>query len=74
LEEVLLVHGDINASTIPSHSRSHFPDDQEPARPNALTALSFGPKVRTYECRTCSRHHDVPGNNRHNACHASRQA
>lgn len=32
--------------TIPSLSRSPFPDDQKPARPHALTVLTLGPKQR----------------------------
>jgi hypothetical protein len=38
--------------TIPSRSRSHFLDDQEPARPYTLTVLSLGPKTRAYRRNT----------------------
>ena len=34
------------------HLRSRFPDDQEQARPCALTALSLGPKARAYRRNT----------------------
>jgi len=38
--------------TIPSLSRSRLPDNQEPARPHALTVLSLGPKARAYRRNT----------------------
>ncbi len=38
--------------TIPSRSRLRFPDDQEPARPLALRALSLGPKAPPYRRNT----------------------
>jgi hypothetical protein len=38
--------------TIPSRSRSRCLDDQKPARPQALTALSLGPNARAYRRNT----------------------
>ena len=41
--------------TIPSRSRSRFPDDRELVPPHTLTALSLGPKARGYRRNTWAR-------------------